>query len=69
MIVVVQGANLFSSNGLVLARFDGQPTHTICPTQTSCKVTVPPLPGSPTQVRVTVTTASGTSNTLIFAYR
>jgi hypothetical protein len=68
-VVVVHGTSLFSPNGLVLARFDGQPTHTICPTQTSCKVTVPPLPGSPLTVRVTIATESGTSNALSFLYR
>jgi len=68
-VVVVHGTDLFSPNGLVLGRFDGQPTRTTCPTQTSCNVTVPPLPGSPTDVRVTITTESGTSNALSFFYR
>jgi hypothetical protein len=67
-VVVVHGTDLFSPNGVVLARFDGQPTHTICLTQTSCRVTVPPLPGSPSSVRVTITTESGTSNALYFVY-
>ena len=67
-VVVVHGTNLFSLNGLVLARFDGQPTHTICPTQTSCMVTVPALPSSPPTAQVTITTESGTSNALTFLY-
>jgi hypothetical protein len=68
-VAVVHGTNLFSPNGLVLARFDGQPTRTVCPTQTSCDVTVPALARSPSIVRVTITTESGTSNSLSFVYR
>jgi hypothetical protein len=68
MVAVVHGANLFSSNGLVLARFDGQPTRTRCATQSSCTVVVPPLPGSPAQAQVTITTASGISNALTFTF-
>jgi hypothetical protein len=69
MVVVVRGDNLFSPNGLVLARFGRQPTQTACPTQTSCKITVPPLHGPPSIVEVTISTESGTSNVLSFLYR
>lgn len=67
-VVVVHGSNLFSPNGLVLARFGGHPAPTICPTQTFCRVTVPTLPGSPSTVSLTITTELGTSNALAFLY-
>ena len=68
LVVVVRGRDLFSANGLVLARVDGQPTLTRCPTQTSCLVTIPKLSGGPSRVTVTVTTESGTSNSVSFQY-
>ncbi|MGH9029280.1 MAG: IPT/TIG domain-containing protein [Acidimicrobiales bacterium] len=69
--VTITGANFLSSDGEILVSFDGQPAPTSCPVQTTCTFTVPQLPSStpPTAtVPVTVTTASGTSNTEAFAY-
>ncbi|MHB1509223.1 MAG: IPT/TIG domain-containing protein [Acidimicrobiales bacterium] len=68
VVVVVRGRNFFSANGLVLARVNGQPTQTRCPTQTSCLVTIPKIPGGPSRVTVTITTESGTSNSVPFKY-
>jgi hypothetical protein len=68
-VVVVRGANFFSPNGLVLARFDGHPAPTDCPSQRSCTVTVPTIVAAPSTVSLTITTASGTSNALRFLYR
>jgi hypothetical protein len=67
-VVVVRGTNFFSPNGLVLARVDGQPARTNCPSQTSCTVVMPSLSGSPSSVAVTITTKAGTSNALSFGY-
>lgn len=67
-VVTVHGRNFYSSNGVVLARFNGQPAPTDCPSQQTCKVTVPHLSGSPPSVAVTITTAAGTSNPEPFAY-
>lgn len=66
-LVMVRGANLFSPDGEVVVRFDGQSAPTNCATQTICTATVPDLGASGT-VQVTVTTQSGTSNVLDFAY-
>jgi hypothetical protein len=65
---VISGANLISSDGQILARFNGQAAPTRCPTQTSCNVTVPTISGAASSVTVTVTTAQGTSNSLAFSY-
>jgi hypothetical protein len=67
-VVTVSGANLVSSDGQVLARFNGQAAGTQCPTRTSCTVTVPSLSGGTSSVTVTITTAEGTSNALPFSY-
>jgi hypothetical protein len=67
-VVVVHGTNFFSRNGLVLARFGAQPARTYCPSQTTCMVTVPTLPGSTSTVPLTISTESGTSNALSFRY-
>ncbi|HWC39254.1 MAG TPA: IPT/TIG domain-containing protein [Acidimicrobiales bacterium] len=66
--VVVSGTNLKSSDGQVLARFNGQPAGTSCPAPTSCTLTVPAISGAPSSVTITVTTAAGTSNSLAFSY-
>lgn len=66
--VVISGANLFSSDGLVQASFDGEAAPTSCPNQSSCTVVVPFLSGLPRAVQVTVTTESGTSNAVSFYY-
>lgn len=68
-VVAVGGSNLFSpSNGVIVARVDGQPAATNCPSQTSCQVTIPSLGRRPTTVAITVTTDSGTSNAVSFRY-
>ncbi len=66
--VVVSGTNLISSDGQVLARFNGEAAGTSCSTPTSCTLTVPAIGGARSTVTVTVTTAAGTSNTLTFSY-
>jgi hypothetical protein len=66
--VVVSGANLLSSDGQIVARFGGQVAPTDCPAPSSCTVTVPSATGPPTAIPVTITTSSGTSNPLTFAY-
>ncbi len=67
-VVDVSGSNLFSSNGVVLARVDGRPSPTSCPTRSSCQVTIPDLGGGARNVPVTISTAAGTSNPLSFHY-
>lgn len=67
-VVVVHGRNFFSRNGLIVAHVDGRPVPTSCPAQTSCDVTIPHLSRSAGTVPVTITTSSGTSNTLFFHY-
>jgi hypothetical protein len=67
--VVVVGMGFLSSDGNVLASFDGQVAPTVCPIQTTCTITVPAMSDPPPTVPVTITTASGTSNALSFAYQ
>jgi hypothetical protein len=68
-VVVVRGTNFYSpKSGVVLARVDGQPAGTDCPSQSSCQVTIPDLGGRPRVVTITVTTDRGTSNALPFHY-
>lgn len=67
-VVTVHGSNLSSPNGSVLARVAGQPAPTSCPSLTACRVTVPSLAGSGTEVPVTITTESGTSNAVLLRY-
>jgi len=66
--IQVAGANFMSSNGQIVATFNGQVAPTSCPSQTTCSITVPPpAPGSQS-AQVTITTASGTSNAVTFTY-
>ena len=66
--IQVAGANFMSSNGQIVATFNGQVAPTSCPAQDTCSVTVPPpTPGSQS-AQVTITTASGTSNAVTFTY-
>ena len=67
-VVEVSGDNLNSSDGTVVASFNGQQTQTVCSTTTACDVTVPDLGSSLVTATVTVTTAQGTSNGLAFSY-
>ena len=66
-VVQVAGSNFLSSNGHIVATFNGQVASTSCPAQNTCTVTVPPSTGSPS-AQVTITTASGTSNAVTFTY-
>lgn len=66
--LVISGSNFLSSDGQIVARFDGQVTATSCPDQHTCSVTVPPWTGTPGPVPVTITTDAGTSNALNFVY-
>lgn len=67
--VTISGSNLYSPNTQQIAvHFGGETAPISCPTQTSCTVTVPSLPGSPSSVPVTITTQSGTSAPLTFTY-
>ena len=65
--VQVAGANFLSSSGQIVAAFNGQVAPTSCPAQNTCTVTVPPSSGG-RSAQVTITTASGTSNAVIFTY-
>jgi hypothetical protein len=65
--IQVDGANFLSSNGQILATFNGQVAPTDCPAANTCTVTVPPMGGSPS-VQVIITTASGASNAVTFTY-
>jgi len=67
--VTVNGSNFLSSNGRIIAAFNGQPTATSCPSQEVCTVTVPPPSPGVTSAHVTVTTANGTSNAVTFSYK
>ena len=66
--VQIAGSNFLSSNGQIVATFNGQVAATTCPTQNTCNVTVPPSAGLPS-AQVTINTASGTSNAMTFTYR
>jgi IPT/TIG domain-containing protein len=65
--IEVAGANFLSSNGQIVATFNGQVAPTSCADQNTCTVTVPPMSGS-NSAQVTITTASGTSNPVTFSY-
>ena len=65
--VQVAGSNFLSTNGRIVATFDGQVASTSCPAQNTCTVTVPAATGSPS-AQVTITTSSGTSNAVTFTY-
>ncbi len=66
--VTVTGSNFLSSDGRIVASFDGRVTATSCSTQHVCTVTVPPPSAGETSAQVTITTASGTSNAITFSY-
>jgi hypothetical protein len=65
--VQVDGSNFLSSNGQIVATFNGQVAATSCPAANTCSVTVPPMTGSPS-VQVVITTATGASNAVTFNY-
>ncbi len=66
--VTVAGANFMSANGTITASFGGQPAPVACPQQSTCTVTVPALQSPQNPVPLTITTQSGTSNTVDFTY-
>ena len=66
--VTVNGAQFLSSNGSIVATFNGQSTATACPSQHVCTVTVPPPSAGETSARVIITTSSGASNVMTFSY-
>jgi IPT/TIG domain len=65
--VTILGSHLISSDGHISVTFGAAPAITSCPTQAACRVVVPVPQGNIT-VPVTLTTQSGTSNTLAFRY-
>ncbi len=65
--VQITGANFLSSDGQIVATFNGQVAPTSCTAENTCTVTVPPPSGS-SPARVSITTASGTSNAVTFTY-
>jgi hypothetical protein len=64
--VTVAGSNFLSTNGQIVATFNGQVAPTSCPDQSSCTVTVPPSTAPSAQV--IITTAGGASNAVTFSY-
>ncbi|MGP0032171.1 MAG: IPT/TIG domain-containing protein [Acidimicrobiales bacterium] len=66
--VTISGSGFLSANGQIVASFGGQVAPTDCPDQTTCVVSVPDMGGLSSAVPVTVTTDTGTSNTLTFDY-
>lgn len=68
-VITVQGANFISSDGRITASFGTESAPTECPSSTKCSVTVPPAPPGSTSTPVTITTASGTSNSQDFTYQ
>ena len=65
--IQVAGTNFLSSDGQIVATFNGQVAPTSCPAPNTCTVTVPPQSGS-SSAQVSITTASGTSNAVTFTY-
>jgi len=66
--VQVAGSNFLSSDGQIVASFNGQVAPTSCPAQNVCTVTVPPMAGPAAAAQVTITTAGGISNAVTFTY-
>jgi IPT/TIG domain len=64
--ITVAGSNLLSTDGRIVATFNGQVAPTSCPAQNRCTVTVPPAADPSAQV--VITTAGGTSNAITFTY-
>jgi hypothetical protein len=65
--IQVAGSNFLSSDGQIVATFNGQVASTSCPAQNTCSVTVPPMTGA-SSAEITITTSSGTSNAVAFRY-
>ncbi|HLX78048.1 MAG TPA: IPT/TIG domain-containing protein [Acidimicrobiales bacterium] len=66
--VTITGNDLFSSDHVVVARFDGKVSTTRCPSTHRCVAVVPTLPSGSGAVTVRVTTDAGQSNALTFQY-
>lgn len=66
--IVLSGSGFFSASHQVVARIDGQPAPTSCPTTQRCLVVLPAAPKGATQASVEVVTESGRSNTLTIHY-
>ncbi|HWE65146.1 MAG TPA: IPT/TIG domain-containing protein [Acidimicrobiales bacterium] len=66
--ITATGSNFLSSNGSIVASFNGQVTATSCSSEDVCTVTVPPAPAGATSAHVTITTSSGISNAIAFSY-
>jgi hypothetical protein len=64
--MTITGANFLSSNGQIVATFNGRVATTSCPAQNTCTVTVPPSTAPSAQV--VITTAGGASNAVTFDY-
>ena len=64
--VMVSGANFLSTNGQIVATFNGQVAPTDCPAQNSCTVTVPS--SNAPSAQVVITTPGGASNGETFTY-
>jgi len=68
-VITVTGNGLMSADGLIIATFGQSQAQIVCPTQTTCRMTVPQEPHrSSSAVEVTVTTRSGSSNAMLFRY-
>jgi IPT/TIG domain-containing protein len=65
--ISVTGANFLSSDGHIVATFNGVVASTSCPAQNTCTVTVPPSNGA-ASAQVIITTAGGASNPVAFTY-
>ncbi len=65
--IQVAGANFLSTNGQIVATFNGQVAPTSCPAPNTCMITAPQMAGS-SSAQVVITTASGTSNPVTFTY-
>ena len=66
--VTITGNDLFSSDHVVVARFNGKVSSTRCPSTHRCVAVVPALPSGSGAVSVRVTTDAGQSNALTFQY-
>ena len=65
--ISITGANFLSSDGHIVATFNGVVASTSCPAQNACTATVPPSNGA-TSAQVAITTAAGASNSVPFTY-
>jgi hypothetical protein len=73
--LTLTGTGFFSAGGHIEVTFGGTAAPTVCPTRSTCIVTVPapgpsggPSTGGPQTVPVVIRTDSGTSNSLAFIY-